>query len=216
MRFKPIIVLLLLLCTVHVLTAQSLPRRIDGFRVSVVKYTDTDSLVHIGFNGAVFTAESGMLPVYLERLDWDPSWQNPEVRLSNMIFDVLDNADERMIPDLAGAGQEITVRSVVTYEKKTFPDLLIHSCQKKSWLGIYEKLTSFRLKSFPALHPLPSGRQAAGRTALPPFWPPGTGTNLQSKKPGSIRSPTASLPKWALHLPPSIREISGSLDTEEE
>ncbi|HOW26271.1 MAG TPA: type IX secretion system sortase PorU [Bacteroidales bacterium] len=164
MRFKPIIVLLLLLCTVHVLTAQSLPRRIDGFRVSVVKYTDTDSLVHIGFNGAVFTAESGMLPVYLERLDWDPSWQNPEVRLSNMIFDVLDNADERMIPDLAGAGQEITVRSVVTYEKKKpFLTYSFIPVRKNPWLGIYEKLTSFQVEVISGPSPA-SIRQASSRT----------------------------------------------------
>ncbi len=145
MRFKIFIITFILSGIHYTMTAQSLPRQIEGFRVGTMKYTETDSAVFIGFEGAVYTSESGSLPVYSERLGWDPSWQDPEIRLTNMIFDALDHADENLIPDLARVGEEIQVSTTISYEKKKpFLTFSFIPLRKNPWLGIVEKLSSFQ------------------------------------------------------------------------
>lgn len=134
-----------LLCSTG--TAQTLSRRLEGFRIGRIDYTATDSIYFIGFEGAIYQAENGQLPVYSERLDWDPLWQNPEVRLTKMIFDRFDELSQERIPDLENIGDAITVTSRIAYEKKK-PGLSFSfvPIRKDPLLGGFEKLVSFEIE----------------------------------------------------------------------
>jgi hypothetical protein len=129
----------------------------------MMRYTESDSVRFIGFDGAVYTSESGRLPVYFERLDWDPSWKDPEIRLTNLIFDALDQADENLIPDLARVGQDIQVKTYIAYEKKKpFLTFSFIPLRKNPWLGIVEKISSFQVEVISRTLPSHS-RQAQSR-----------------------------------------------------
>ncbi len=141
--------------------AQILSRYLDGFTVDKLMYQGADSMYTVRFNGAIYRSESGQLPVYLERLDWDPSWKNPEVRLTNMIFESFSEISQEMIPDLKDLGEEISVTSRISYEKKIpFLTLEFIPLRKDPLLGGYQKLVSFLIEVNPnPSHVLPRQSQ---------------------------------------------------------
>lgn len=127
--------------------AQSLSRNLEGFTTNKMVYSPTDSIWFIGFKGAIYQPESGQLPVYYERLDWDPSWQNPQVRLTCMIFDRFGEISQERISDLEYIGDEISVKSAMVVEKKKpYLAFWFVPLRRDLILGGFEKLVSFDIE----------------------------------------------------------------------
>lgn len=139
-------------------------RQLEGFGLRKIIYPGGDSVTLIGFQGANYRESTGELPVYAERLEWNTQWSNPEVRLTNMIFETLEGADASRIPDLSGIGDEISVATTIAYEKKEpFLTFSFIPIRQNILLGIFEALVSFDIEI--VSQPLPfSSTRSASRT----------------------------------------------------
>ncbi len=149
--FRIPVVILFLLFVYNLSSGQVFHRTLYWENMQAIHFSDTDSAMVLGFEGANYFAENAELPVFFERIPIDPSKMNFSIVLKNEIYEAIENPGIDKISGIEKIKENITIQVSITYERRN-PFITIHfvPIRKNRLLNNYEKLVSFDMELVPS------------------------------------------------------------------